>query len=122
MEDKKDNSIVNLVNPEFDFGFMGVTYHLRKATLDKLIMYQEKVKELENNPSSDAKLTAYSIYIMLRDKIENLTEQTVLENTPADVDTISILETLGFMSPTKAQMAKNIQEILEKKLNGEKSS
>lgn len=122
MEDKKDNSIVNLVNPEFDFGFMGTIYHIRKATLDKMIPYQIKVKELEGDAGGDSKLTAFCIYIMLKDKIEGLTEQTVLENTPADIDTLSILSYLGFINPSKMETVRNLQEAVMKKITGDKSS
>ena len=122
MEDKKDNSIVKLVNPEFDFEFMGNSYRIRKATLDKLISYQNKVKDLEGDAGADSKLIAHCIYIMLKDKIEGLTEQTVLENTPADIDILDILSKLGFISPSKMKTVKGIQDLVQDKLSGETSS
>ncbi len=125
MEEKKiDNSIIRLINPEFVFEFMGKEYTLRKATLDKAVQYQTKARELQDSkdPASDAKLVSYCIYIMLKSKIDGLTEETVFENVPADIDTMEILTTLGFINPSKMEKLNQIQEEFKKTLIGEKSS
>jgi hypothetical protein len=121
MEEKKDNSILRLVNPEFSCEFMGVVYKLRKAALDKAVEYQTKIKTLKNEEGSDAKLTAFCVYIMLKDKIPDLTEEIVLQNIPADADTLEILSVLGFINPSRLEQANKIREFLIKKSTGENS-
>ena len=121
MEENKNNSIINLVNPEFDFGFNGKIYHLRKATLDKAVQYQGKIKELTNDAGGDSKLLAYCIWLMLKDQDPALTEEFVLNNTPADSSVIDILSVLGFINPSKLDQANKIKETVIKKLTGEAS-
>ena len=121
-EEKKDNSILRLVNPEFEFEFIGNVYKLRKATLEKAIEYQQKIKELNNEPGSDAKLLAFCIFIMLKEQVPYLTEEEVLKNIPADVDTLEVLAKLGFINPSKLEQANKIREALIKKSTGEESS
>jgi hypothetical protein len=105
----EDASLIKLVNPNFSFEFMGVVYEIRKATLDKAIQYQEKIKSLKDDSTADLKLVAFCIYIMLKSQIPELTEQIVMENVPADIDTLQTLSTLGFISPTKLALTKAIQ-------------
>ena len=121
-EENKDNQILRLVNPEFDFEFGGKQYKLRKATLDKAIQYQQKMKELDKDIAADLKIIAFCIYVMLKDKDPDITENFVLENTPADADALLILTTLGFISPSKMETAKKIQELVMNRLSGERSS
>ena len=120
--EEKDNSIVRLVNPEFQFGFMDKVYTIRKATLDKMVAYKEKVASLKVDVSSDEKLVAFCIWIMLKDQIEGLTEEMVLFNTPADVDTLEVLSNLGFINPSKMKAVKEIQNMIQNKLTGRESS
>ena len=108
MDNNNEKTIYRLVNPEFDFEFMGKVYTLRKATLDKAIQYQTKLKELSGDSASDAKLISFCIYIMLKDQNSELTEEIVLNNIPADIDALEVLTILGFMSPTKLNEAKEI--------------
>lgn len=122
MNQEKNNSIYHLVNPEFEFEFMGDVYKIRKATLDKAVEYQTKIRELNNEPGSDAKLVAFCIFIMLKDQIPGLNEDIVLHNIPADVDTLEVLSILGFINPSKLEQANKIREILIKKSTGEESS
>ena len=107
-----DNTLIKLVNPEFTIEFMGKEYRVRKATLDKSIQYQQRVKELKDDPGIDGKLSAAAIYIMLKSQIPDLTEQMVLENTPGDINPIDIAVSLGFLSPSRMSMVKAIQEKL----------
>jgi len=117
----EDQSMFQMVNPEFDFNFAGRAYHLRKATLDKAILYQGKAKELSDakDVSADSKLMAYCIYIMLRDVDKTITEQYITENTPATVSVIDVLATLGFINPT---MQKTISKLVETKQQEHSSS
>lgn len=104
-----DEKLTKLINPQFTFEFMGKSYEIRKATLDKAIQYQQKVKDLKEDPGADAKIMAYCIYIMLKDQIPELTEDQVLQNTPADLDGLELLCQLGFIHPSKLEVAKAIQ-------------
>lgn len=119
-----DESLYRLVNPEFDFEFGGKKYHVRKANLEKAVQYQRKVKELRdsNVESPDLLIVAYCIYLVLRDVDQNITEEVVLQQTPADIDVLGCLSTLGFMSPTKADVARAIESAIAKKQATEKSS
>ena len=81
-----------------------------------------KIKELNNEPGSDAKLLAFCIFIMLKEQVPYLTEEEVLKNIPADVDTLEVLAKLGFINPSKLEQANKIREALIKKSTGEESS
>lgn len=120
--ENENNSIFRLVNPNFKFEFMGEVYNIRKATLDKAVQYQVRVKELSDSKdfAADAKIVAFCIKIMLEDSIKDLTEEKVLKNIPANIDTLKVLTSLGFMSPTTLNQAKKVQENLRKSI-GEKS-
>jgi hypothetical protein len=121
MEDKQ---LLELVNPEFDLKFKGETYRVRKATLDKAVQYQQKVKDLQESKEagSDLKLIAFCIYIMLKDNLPDLTEQEVLNNTPADIDAMECLAMLGFINPRKVEIAKKLEKLAIDKLTTENSS
>lgn len=107
---------MRLTNPEFQFEFMGKEYTLRKATLDKAVQYQIKAKELikEEATASDAKLGAYCVWLMLKDKEPTLTEDVVMSNIPADTNILELLTFLGFTSPSKLKEAQEIQSLLKK--------
>ncbi len=117
-----EDTLIKLVNPEFDFHFMGEEYRIRKATLDKAIQYQQKIKELDGDPAADSKIIAFCIYIMLKEKNPELTEEVVMLHTPADVDGLEILTKLGFINPSKLAMAKKVQENIMNQLTSESSS
>jgi hypothetical protein len=110
-------TLYTLVNSEFDFSWNGQVYRIRKANLDKAVQYQKKAKELGDakDPSADIKLAAYCIYIVLKDKDASITEQSVIENTPADIDVIECLTNLGFISPKRMEAVNKIREVIEKK-------
>lgn len=117
-----ENKLVKLVNPKFEIEFMGKTYSIRKATLDKAVQYQQKIKEIEKDPAADAKLVAYCLWIMLKDEEPELTEDTVFKNIPADINPLEILTTLGFMNPSNLEMIKKVQEALDNKSTTPRSS
>lgn len=111
-----DSTLLNLVNPEFKISFMEKDYQLRKATLDKAVQYQQKIKETENDPAQDSKLIAFCIFIMLKEKEPDLTEQQVFENLPADLDYLEVLTMLGFINPSRLAVVRATQEAVMKKL------
>ena len=118
------SSLLKLTNPEFEFEFAGQNYTVRKANLDKAVQYQEKVKELMGNKDagSDLKLVAYCIYLILKDQITDLTFEQVMQGTPADIDVVECLVTLGFINPKKAEVTKKIEEAIAKNSTTENSS
>jgi hypothetical protein len=106
MNDTTNQTLINLTNPEFSIAFKDNTYTIRKATLDKAVAWQQKVKELANDPAGQQKIVAFCLYIMLKDKIPDLTEDDVLSNTPADIDSMEIMVHLGFLNSTNLELAK----------------
>lgn len=114
--------LINLTNPEFDINFDGKTYRIRKATLDKAVAWQGKVKELESDVASSQKITAYCIYIMLKSQIPDLTEDYVLSHIPADIDSMELMVQLGFLSPSNLELARAAKANLLKKLTTDNSS
>lgn len=116
-----DNSLVKMVNPTFTFEFAGKTYQVRKATLDKAVAYQQRVKELKSDAGQELLLVAYCIYLILKDYDAEITEKFVLENTPADIDIIEVLTQLGFLSPTKMAQVKAMEAAVLKQTTGEAS-
>jgi hypothetical protein len=117
-EENKDNSIFRLVNPEFEFEFMGKVYKLRKATLDKAVEYQAKIKQFNDAPGSDSKLVAFCVYIMLKDQVPELTEDIALQNIPADIDALEVLSILGFIKPSRLEQANKIRDLLINRSTG----
>jgi hypothetical protein len=59
---------------------------------------------------------------MLKDKAPDIMEEFVLQNTPADIDILECLATLGFISPSKVKLAKTIQDKVTAKLTIDESS
>lgn len=112
-----DATTYRLVNPEFDFEFMGQTYRVRKANLDKAIQYQKKIKELSEakDDTPTLSIVAFCIYIVLKDKVADLTEDVVRQNVSADVDPLDVLTTLGFISPDKKEKVRIVEEAITKK-------
>lgn len=119
-----DSTLIKLVNPEFELEFNGKTYRVRKANLDKVVQYYQKIDELSKtkDPSTDYKLVAFCIYLVLHSVDHSITEQQVLENTPGDLDVMDMLSTLGFINPRKMEKARQLQEAIVKKLTTETSS
>lgn len=116
-----EKSLYTLVNPEFQFEFGGEKFDLKKANLSKAIQYQTRVKELatENDPNPDLKIVAYCIYLVLKHVKPECTEEWVIDNTPAEIDVIECLTTLGFISPKRAETAKKIGDEAIKKATGQ---
>lgn len=118
------DTLYTLVNPSFTFSFAGKEYSVRKANLEKAIQYQKKTKELQDAKDvfADLKLIAFCIFIVLKDVEPALTEDFVFQNTPADIDIMECLTTLGFMSPQRKELAKKLEKALENRLTSDNSS
>ena len=118
------DTLYQLVNPAFTFSFAGKEYQVKKANLEKAVLYQQKIKELKESQvfAMDLKLVAYCIYIVLKDVDPNITEDFVFQNTPADIDIGDCLTMLGFMRPQQNELAKKIEKELQKSLTTENSS
>lgn len=120
--DNSTTTLINLINPEFDINFDGATYRIRKATLDKAVAWQTKVKELDNDPASNLKIMAYCIYIMLKDKIPDLSEEYVLSHIPADIDSMELMVQLGFLNPSSLELVRAAKAQILSKLTTLNSS
>lgn len=116
--------LYELINPPFTFRFADKEYELRKASIEKGIQYQAKVRGLleAKDPAQDLKLAVYCIYLMLKDIDPAITEEFVLQNCPADLDVIDCLTQLGFMNPQRTELAKKVQKNMENRLTSEGSS
>jgi hypothetical protein len=109
-----EKQLFELINPKFTFKFAGKEYLVKKANLRQGIQYRQKVKELldAKDENQDSKLVAFCIFLILKEVDNSITEEFVLENTPADIDVLGTLEMLGFINPKQVQAAKVIQEKL----------
>jgi hypothetical protein len=113
------NELNKIINPEFTFQYNGKDYQIRKASLRKVIQYQEKVRELseKKDPGVDYKLLAYCIFLILKGVEPSLTEDGVLDTVPGDINVIETLALLGFMTPSQKELALKAQKIVTDKLN-----
>jgi hypothetical protein len=120
--ESKDQTMYKIVNPEFTFEFNGKEYRIRKANMDKAIAYHQRIQNTKDLPGKDFKLVCYCIYLVLKDKEPDLTEQNIIDNTPADLDILECLTTLGFISPKNMEIGRKVEENLTKKLTTDNSS
>jgi hypothetical protein len=113
-----NDTLYQLVNPPITFKFAGKEYQVKKANLEKALLYQRRLKELNEQKatSPELRLSAYAIFIVLKDVDPEITEDFVLQNTPADIDVLECLTMLGFMSPQQMERARKVEESITKKL------
>jgi hypothetical protein len=114
-----ETTLYKLVNPSFTFEFGNKTFEVKKANLEKAVQYQKRYQELMksgNIEQQSLELVAYSIYLVLKDKDESITIEWVKDNTPADIDVLECLATLGFIKPKQMEAAKSLQEKIVEKL------
>lgn len=101
------DTLIRLLNPQFGIEFMGKEYMVRKATLEKSSQFQTRVKELSGDPAMDTKMVSYAFYLLLKDSIPDLTEETVSQNIiTSEIDPLGILVQLGFINPSKVNQDK----------------
>jgi Glu-tRNA(Gln) amidotransferase subunit E-like FAD-binding protein len=100
---------LKLINPEFDFEFAGTTYKVRKATLDKIILFQTRFNQLTEakDPAVESKMTAYCLYLILKDIKADVTEEWVAQNTP-QVEMVDVVEQFAFMNQQKVDVLRKI--------------
>lgn len=115
-----DSTLYTLVNPEIDFNWNGTNYHVRKANLEKIVLYQERARALSEakDIAGEIKLTAFCIYLILRDSIPELTEEKVMQEAPGDINAVDVMIQLGFLNAVR------VSALLQamKNQTGEKSS
>lgn len=105
-----DETLYKLINPEFDFEWNGEMFHIKKANITKVVQYQQRARELaeKNEVSTELKLGAYALYLVLKESKPDLTEEFVLENTPGDIDVLDLFVRLGFLNPARIKAALQI--------------
>lgn len=103
-----------IINAEFDYSFAGKTFKIKRANLKQVISWQRKVAEIvkENDPSRDALMVAYALYLSLNAVDTTITEDYILDNAPGDLDVMGTLAILGFMSQQKVEMAQKVRDAL----------
>lgn len=111
---------LKLTNSKVSFEFDGKTYEVERANLNKIIVFSQKTVELskEKTVGMDERLAAFAIFTVLKDQIEGLTEEQVLDKCPA-VELQEVLITLGFVSQQKMAVLQKMRDLLEN--NPEKS-
>ena len=94
---------MKLVNSSFTIEYDGSSYEVKKANLAKVAEFQSRAKKYiaEGEGGYEAKLVAYAFWLILKDKVEGLTEEKVLETLPGDLDYANCLQTLGFLKAAK---------------------
>ena len=100
-----ENEGTTLANLEFDYKFAGRDFKLKKASLKQVIEWQNKVMEINSSKSASADLlaVAQALYISIHSTDSTITEDYILENAPGDIDVVSTLVQLGFMSQKKVE-------------------
>lgn len=96
---------LTLTNAEFPLEFNGKTYQVRKANLRQVMLFQRRVKEItdEKDPAADLRMAAYALFLVLSPLEPSMTEDSVADECPGDLDVVSTLSTLGFMSRQKVE-------------------
>lgn len=105
---------LKLTNSKVSFEFDGKAYEVDRANLTKVIAFSQKTVELskEKTVGLDERLAAFAIYLVLKDHIDGLTEEQVLEKCPA-VELQEVLVILGFVSQQKMAVLQKMRDLLE---------
>lgn len=106
-----EQTLIDLVNPDITLTYKGETLSVRKATIRQVLAYQERRDQIfeEKQRGGDQRLAAFGVYLLLKDKVPNLTEDDVLDNMPGNVNVLELLGKLGFIEPEKLEMMKRLQ-------------
>lgn len=115
---------IKLTNAEFTLEIGGRSFNVRKANVEKAILYQAKLQEFlqTKEPQSDLKLVAYCTWLVIRDADSSVDEAWVRQNLPGDVSPLEMLGILGFMNQQKVEIGRKVQDSLEKEGVGEKEN
>lgn len=105
---------MNLINREMPFSFAGQEYEIKRATLQQVIEFQRRAKEIgdENDAGGDLRIAAYAIFLILNGQDKNITEDFVVNNCPGDLDVMDALAKLGFMSQQKVEAMDRVRNAL----------
>lgn len=100
-----DQQLVRLLNPPFALDFRGQTYQVKKASLAKVVLYNERVRQLSEKGAKnvDPELAGYALYLVLKEAVPDLTEEQVMEEVPGDIEVYDTMVALGFVNPSKAK-------------------
>lgn len=103
---------LKLINAPFPLEFAGETYQVKKANLEKVILFQTRMTELTNKEDAalEYKMAGYCLFLVLKDVKTDVTEEWVLENAPGDVPFAQIVEQFGFMNRQKVALLRAILE------------
>ena len=113
----EEKTFISLANPSFTFLFGDKEYQIKKANIEQVAQYQQKIVELSKDegiiPSvKDLEITSYAVYLSLKVCDSTVTLEYVKQNLPGSVDGLSLLTQLGFIDPQKADAVKKLQEKL----------
>ena len=97
--------LLKLTNPKVKILWQDTEYEVHKANLAKVALLQKRIRELAegNEPSADARMSAYAIYLILKEVLPEITEDEVLQKTQGNIDATDLLVQLGFLSPPKTE-------------------
>lgn len=103
---------LKLINAEFPLEFAGETHQVKKANLEKVILFQTRFTEWSDakDPALESKAAGYCLYLVLKDVKEGITEDWVNKNVPGDITMLDIVEQFGFMNRQKVALARAIIE------------
>ncbi len=101
---------LKLINAPFTFEFNDTKYEVKRANIEKVILFQTRFSELadKNDPAIEQKMAGYCIFLALKDVKTDVTEEWVNQNTPGDVVAADIIEHLGFMSRQKVEVLRRV--------------
>lgn len=99
----EEKELFDLINVPFSITFAGKEYTVRKANLEKAVLYQARLRQLaqDKDLAIDAKIAAYCLYLVLHDADSSITEEFVMQNATGSLNVMDWLIKLGFMTPQK---------------------
>lgn len=104
-----DKNLLKLTNPKFQIEFDGKLYEVRKANLDKVVRYMQKIEDFRGNgkPAAEnmVELVTFCVWLILNEVDPSLTEAYIKENLTGDIDAAELLVNLGFLNPKRATVA-----------------
>ena len=115
----KNDVLFDLTNPAIEFDVAGRKFEVKQANLGMLVLFRKYMTTLDAGDSTqDILLAVKAIYLVLKDKYSDVTEEWLLENLPANIETLEVLVKLGFMTPQKAELATTMLETETRKITG----
>lgn len=114
-DNNNQKTLVNLLNPPFDFPFGDKVYQIKKASITQVQQYQTKLETLTKDTTTstafrDLEIASYVVFLVLNKADSTVTEEYVKDNMPGGIDILSLLAELGFIDPQKAELVKKLQQ------------